>query len=66
MESAAGARGVSDSLASGQDQVQGLTKEEKVRYISVLDATKYRGTGRWNISAAAREVGSRGKRWHTD
>jgi transcriptional regulator with GAF, ATPase, and Fis domain len=46
-----------DIADTGQEEMQGLTKEEKARYISVLNATKYRGTGRWNISAAARELG---------
>jgi Nif-specific regulatory protein len=29
---------------------------ERARYLDVLDLTKYPGTGRWNISAAAREL----------
>jgi len=31
--------------------------EDRVRYREVLDSTKYHGTGRWNVSAAARELG---------
>jgi transcriptional regulator with GAF, ATPase, and Fis domain len=30
---------------------------EKTRYLEALNATKYRGTGRWNVSAAARQLG---------
>jgi Nif-specific regulatory protein len=33
-----------------------LFNEERARYLEVLDSTKYPGTGRWNISAAAREL----------
>ena len=29
---------------------------EQVKYIHVLDSTKYPGTGRWNLSAASREL----------
>jgi len=42
---------------SGQEQMWNLTTGEKTRYLSALDSTKYRGTGRWNISAAARVLG---------
>jgi transcriptional regulator of acetoin/glycerol metabolism len=31
--------------------------EERTRYLEALNATKYRGTGRWNVSAAARQLG---------
>jgi transcriptional regulator with GAF, ATPase, and Fis domain len=34
-----------------------LSKEERIRYLEVLNATKYPGTGRWNVSAAARVLG---------
>ena len=54
-----------DSPAPGQTPITNLTKEETARYLSVLNATKYRGTGRWNISAAARELGIPGKPWRT-
>jgi transcriptional regulator with GAF, ATPase, and Fis domain len=37
---------------------QGFLKEgERARYLEALNATKYRGTGRWNVSAAARQLG---------
>lgn len=31
--------------------------EERIRYLEALKATKYRGTRRWNVSAAARQLG---------
>ncbi len=31
--------------------------EDRAGYLKVLDSTKYPGTGRWNVSAAARELG---------
>ena len=31
--------------------------EDRRRYLEALDATKYPGTGRWNISSAARQLG---------
>jgi transcriptional regulator of acetoin/glycerol metabolism len=34
-----------------------LKDEERIRYLEALNATKYRGTGRWNVSAAARQLG---------
>ena len=33
-----------------------LLNEDRVRYLAILDSTKYHGTGRWNVSAAAREL----------
>ena len=30
---------------------------ERLRYLKALDSTKYSGTGRWNLSAAARQLG---------
>jgi len=30
--------------------------KEHMKYLSVLDSTKYPGTGRWNLSAASREL----------
>jgi len=30
--------------------------QERSRYLQALDATKYQGTGRWNLSAAARQL----------
>jgi transcriptional regulator of acetoin/glycerol metabolism len=30
---------------------------ERTRYLEALNATKYRGTGRWNVNAAARQLG---------
>jgi transcriptional regulator of acetoin/glycerol metabolism len=35
----------------------GYSKEEHLRYIKALDATRYRGTGRYNVTAAARQLG---------
>ena len=29
---------------------------ERIRYLKALEATKYPGTGRWNLNAAAREL----------
>ena len=34
-----------------------LKNGEQTRYLEALNATKYRGTGRWNVSAAARQLG---------
>jgi transcriptional regulator with GAF, ATPase, and Fis domain len=34
-----------------------LKEEERKRYFEALQATKYPGTGRWNVSAAARQLG---------
>ena len=34
-----------------------LKDGERTRYLGALNATKYRGTGRWNVSAAARQLG---------
>lgn len=34
-----------------------LKNEERTRYLEALNATKYPGTGRWNVSAAARQLG---------
>jgi transcriptional regulator of acetoin/glycerol metabolism len=34
-----------------------LREEERKRYLQALQATKYPGTGRWNVSAAARQLG---------
>jgi transcriptional regulator with GAF, ATPase, and Fis domain len=34
-----------------------LKDGERTRYLEALNATKYRGTGRWNVSAAARQLG---------
>jgi transcriptional regulator with GAF, ATPase, and Fis domain len=34
-----------------------LREEERERYLQALQATKYPGTGRWNVSAAARQLG---------
>jgi len=31
--------------------------EERNRYLKALDMTRYPGTGRWNLSAAARQIG---------
>lgn len=35
----------------------GFFNEDRARYLEVLDSTKYPGTGRWNVSAAARKLG---------
>jgi DNA-binding NtrC family response regulator len=34
-----------------------LKDEDRRRYLEALHATKYPGTGRWNVSAAARQLG---------
>ena len=34
-----------------------LMDEERRRYLEALQATKYPGTGRWNVSSAARQLG---------
>jgi len=34
-----------------------LKDEDRRRYLEALQATKYSGTGRWNVSAAARQLG---------
>jgi transcriptional regulator with GAF, ATPase, and Fis domain len=34
-----------------------LKNEERTRYLEALNATRYPGTGRWNVSAAARQLG---------
>ena len=31
--------------------------QERLRYLKALNSTKYRGSGRWNLSAAARQLG---------
>jgi transcriptional regulator with GAF, ATPase, and Fis domain len=33
-----------------------LKEEQQSRYLEALEATQYRGTGRWNVSAAARRL----------
>ena len=34
-----------------------ITDEDRRRYLEALQATKYSGTGRWNLSSAARQLG---------
>lgn len=34
-----------------------LKEEDRRRYLEALHATQYQGTGRWNVSAAARQLG---------
>jgi DNA-binding NtrC family response regulator len=34
-----------------------LKEEDRRRYLDALEATKYPGTGRWNVSSAARQLG---------
>jgi transcriptional regulator of acetoin/glycerol metabolism len=34
-----------------------LKEEDRRRYQEALHATKYQGTGRWNVSSAARQLG---------
>ncbi|HMK66338.1 MAG TPA: sigma-54-dependent Fis family transcriptional regulator, partial [Thermodesulfobacteriota bacterium] len=42
----------------GPGKSNGFLKErEQSRYLEALQATQYRGTGRWNLSAAARRLG---------
>jgi arginine utilization regulatory protein len=46
------------SLGSGLENGQRfLENEERTRYLETLHSTKYPGTGRWNVSAAARQLG---------
>jgi hypothetical protein len=33
-----------------------VPNEERIRYLKALDATKYPGTGRWDLNVAAREL----------
>ena len=37
-------------------EIPGRFNEERTQYIEALDETKYSGTGRWNLSAAARQL----------
>ena len=49
--------------SSAFDEPSAVTKDDaffdegRERYLKVLDSTKYPGTGRWNVSAASRELG---------
>ena len=46
------------SLGPGLENGQRfLANEERTRYLEALRSTKYPGTGRWNVSAAARQLG---------
>ena len=38
-------------------EIDGRFNEERNQYMKALDRTKYPGTGRWNLSAAARQLG---------
>ena len=38
-------------------EIDDRSREKRARYMKALDRTKYPGTGRWNLSAAARELG---------
>jgi len=46
-----------EAVTAGNEPMQALAVEERARYLSALNANRYRGTGRWNISRAARELG---------
>ena len=46
---------VSIETPPGSDDT-GYSNRERSRYLKALDSTKYSGTGRWNISAAARQL----------
>jgi transcriptional regulator of acetoin/glycerol metabolism len=37
--------------------VETYSDQERQSYLDALDSTKYSGTGRWNLSAAARKLG---------
>ncbi len=50
-------RPYSDAQIGGQEERQPLPAEERARYLKALNSTRYLGTGRWNVSAAARELG---------
>jgi len=54
-------RSVASHRATGKEP--GLVSEkyshrERLRYRAALDATRYSETGRWNLSAAARQLGA--------
>ena len=42
-------------------EIDDRSREEHTQYMKALDKTKYHGTGRWNLSAAACELGIPGK-----
>jgi len=46
-------------LSAGQPspiEADGVSEKERLRYMEALEATKYSGTGRWNLTAAARRL----------
>ena len=50
--------GANVEAQSPVEKDSGLIKDEdRRRYLEALDATKYQGTGRWNVSSAARRLG---------
>jgi transcriptional regulator with GAF, ATPase, and Fis domain len=63
VESGAAARALASSSNHAVNTEPALSereerwREERVRYMKALEATKYPSTGRWNIHAAARELG---------
>jgi transcriptional regulator of acetoin/glycerol metabolism len=44
-----------DKLSATHEPAE-VPNEERARYLKALEATKYPGTGRWNLNAAAREL----------
>lgn len=48
---------LSDSEYGPEKANRFLNNKERTRYLEALQATQYRGTGRWNVSAAARRLG---------
>lgn len=45
-----------DGISMAEERNQNRFQGDKLRYHNVLEETKYKGTGRWNISAAARKL----------
>jgi len=45
------------SLKTSTIEHEKYSDPERSRYLKALDSTKYSGTGRWNLSAAARQLG---------
>ena len=48
---------VSDAVQAAPVMVSAdYSDQERLRYLKALNSTKYSGTGRWNLSAAARQL----------
>ncbi|MBA4395480.1 MAG: hypothetical protein C0407_18165, partial [Desulfobacca sp.] len=46
-----------DSGYRSEKEARFIKKGDRDRYLEALQTTQYRGTGRWNVSAAARHLG---------